>query len=648
MAIGWVRAYSDEFIHFKDIVGESKKDKSFYRQGFRTKIHELQDENSPVLQELKWEDEVELPDGIGSGSFTKVIFQGNEGFVKRSHLVEVGFVHNLEEGEDNRFIAQLETNVRTIKLLWGDLVQIRKREGDKCKVKARNWFGTMDTNRIIDKALLDIFFIDVGQGDGILVRFPEGKHLLIDGGLQRKNQMTGKNAADFLDWKFHADYGHFKITLDGMMASHCDSDHYGGLWDLVKEPIAEDKELDCVELKIKEFFHAGLSRWKKRENLANPHKDGLGPTSDGWFVRLLGDRTDVEESVEENSENTLQGDWGSFIKAVLDQDADTTIERVGVKEEEIKNGTDFPQIWKNDSECAIKVLAPITRQVNGIDALKDLGVKSINTNGHSICLRLDYGSARILLTGDLNSASMNWISEVFEDRINEFSCDAAKACHHGSHDISYKFLKEINAAATVICSGDSEGYAHPRPEIVAASAVTGFVAVDEVKDKLITPLIYMTEIERSVSLGRLTHIRLKNFPDIANTVKEEVVFATSPDLISNSALYSYRERKIMDDMDDTNEKEDFKDEIEEREKDLLESSFEKQVNAETEADFHYQTVHKFTTPYGNQRLKGTRIMTKNHYGLVTVRTDGETMMCATMTETGDGWSTKSFPARFVN
>ena len=39
-------------------------------------------------------------------------------------------------------------------------------------------------------------------------------------------------------------------------------------------------------------------------------------------------------------------------------------------------------------------------------------------------------------------------------------------------------------------------------------------------------------------------------------------------------------------------------------------------------------------------------MTKNHYGLVNVRTDGKTIMCATMKETADGWSIHTFPARF--
>ena len=127
----------------------------------------------------------------------------------------------------------------------------------------------------------------------------------------------------------------------------------------------------------------------------------------------------------------------------------------------------------------------------------------------SICLRLDYGNARILLTGDLNKKSMEWIIDSYGDRIGAFNCDVVKACHHGSGDISFKFLEQVKAGRRAISSGDAEGFAHPRPEVVAASAVTGHVSVDRSKDKLITPLIYMTEVERSVALGQVTHIRFE-------------------------------------------------------------------------------------------------------------------------------------------
>ena len=281
-------------------------------------------------------------------------------------------------------------------------------------------------------------------------------------------------------------------------------------------------------------------------------------------------------------------------------------------------------------------------------ALKDLGDTGVNKNGHSICLRLDYGNVRILLTGDLNTASMNWIAEAYGDsRIDNFNCDVAKACHHGSHDISYKFLKHINAGATVISSGDAEGHAHPRPEVVAASAVTGHLEVDEDNDILITPLIYMTEIERSVSLGKVTHIKLNNYPLGNGNTEDKALLAMKRKDISDSALFSFEERKAYDKLNDDDEKKDFKDTIHKREKALIKASEEEQEDFEIQANYHYRSVHKlFTIQYGNKNLKGSRILTKNHYGLVNVRTDGETVMCATMKESGSGWTVHTFKARF--
>jgi beta-lactamase superfamily II metal-dependent hydrolase len=81
--------------------------------------------------------------------------------------------------------------------------------------------------------LLEVYFIDVGQGDGILIRTPDFRHIMIDGGHPRRSQPSGKSAADFVDWKFFEDYGMDVVALDAMIASHNDFDHYGGLADLL-------------------------------------------------------------------------------------------------------------------------------------------------------------------------------------------------------------------------------------------------------------------------------------------------------------------------------------------------------------------------------------------------------------------------------
>jgi hypothetical protein len=134
-------------------------------------------------------------------------------------------------------------------LIWGDRVRVLKSVAQTgvAQISARGyddeqsemWVKSADLG---GEPLLELYVIDVGQGDGLLLVTPEGHHILVDGGDLRQNQQGGKNAADFIDWKFSRDYLGWEdrkndnakaIELDATIASHCDQDHFGGLLDLL-------------------------------------------------------------------------------------------------------------------------------------------------------------------------------------------------------------------------------------------------------------------------------------------------------------------------------------------------------------------------------------------------------------------------------
>ena len=71
-----------------------------------------------------------------------------------------------------------------------------------------------------------------------------------------------------------------------------------------------------------------------------------------------------------------------------------------------------------------------------------------------------------------------------------FNVDIAKNCHHGSSDFSIAFIKAVDAAATIISSGDNESHAHPRADAVGAVAKYS---------SAVLPLIFSTELARSVN-----------------------------------------------------------------------------------------------------------------------------------------------------
>ena len=244
-------------------------------------------------------------------------------------------------------------------------------------------------------------------------------------------------------------------------------------------------------------------------------------------------------------------------------------------------------------EPSIRVLGPVEFGVkNGSlsnsstadPALRKFsGGNSKNTNGVSLLLRVDFGRTRVMLTGDLNKASQETLLEDYAGERLELECDVAKGCHHGSDDISYDFLQAMRPAATVISSGDNEGHDHPRPSVIAASATTGFL---ELKDgDLVTPLVYCTELGRSVDLG---------FP---KKFEEKDTGGTTINSVSGQAL----------------------------DRSTLEITKAKKKKVEL----------------GEAMVVGGLI-----YGLVNVRTDGDTILCATLDESKSKWRIKKFKSRF--
>ncbi len=652
MPTGWIRAYDEEDKHVKsDVPFFERSERGKFRQSFSTPVHNSSSASSPILATLKWGAVVELPNGLASSSWTRIIHKNKPGFVKSKHLVEVAFVARKSgtaaknfstKMEYDRFDVSTQTSEPSDReVIWGDLVQVLKWGSTKCDVRVRGTRGQMKRDDIATEGLLDVYFIDVGQGDGILVRTPDSKHMLIDGGLARIDQQTGKNAADLVDWKFFIDYGDHRVRLDSLMASHSDADHFGGLHDLLRDTKLADRELDCVGVDVETFHHPGLSR-----RIKSLDSEGLGKkNANGNFVQLLDDRSDAETAVTSSSKK-LSPPWIWFVRDVLGNSKKTKVKRVMVSREHLQTGKPLPTLWKPDKSCSVEVLAPVSFLDDGTTALPDLGSKGKNTNGHSICLRLKYKRARILLTGDLNSKSMNWLEACYGDRISLFKCDVAKACHHGSHDVSYRFLEAINAAATVICSGDAEGHAHPRPEIVAASACTGHKDVDRAKDRLLTPLIYMTEIQRSVTIGAINRIDLKNVTGAADNT-DQVVLGRPIDEINDKGFLTPSARKSLRGKSKAQQKKIIKDTVA-QEKPNLKAMETATQRGTIRADFN------LTVPLGpveeqNETKRGwrTRLMQKTHYGMVTVRTDGKTIMCATLEETGDEWTIHTFPARFT-
>ncbi len=468
-------------------------------------------------------------------------------------------------------------------VLWGDGVRVLAQGTARTQVKVRGQTGWIDNAALGGASLLEFYFIDVGQGDGVLVKTPDFRHVLIDGGYPRKAQPTGKSAADFVDWKFAKDYGHNAIVLDAMVASHIDYDHYGGLDDLLD--VAQTAELDCQSISLDVMYHSGLAHWA-----ASPGSPkGFGPfvAAGGakWFTRLLTDRASAVAATG-GAGPQLRGEWGGFIGNVLAAKAANGGPTAIVK---LSQNTGWLPGFGQGSGLPVRVLGPIEGPpVGGVPTVMRLASDpGQNSNGTSVLLRFDYGRTRTLLTGDLNANAHRALLAHYAGRETEFAVDIAKCCHHGSEDVSFAFLSHVEAGCTVISSGDGEGHDHPRAVVVAASGLSGHATFDG--DRLRTPLVYATETARSVAVGRLTGVDTTRAGGTAH---------------SGAAL------------------------------------------ADVDLSYSYMPPGGIGAIKGKRPGSRARVMHKLVYGLVNVRTDGNRILAATMNEGDGSFSAKDFTSRF--
>ncbi|HYG63484.1 MAG TPA: hypothetical protein VEL74_12955 [Thermoanaerobaculia bacterium] len=569
------------------------------RRSFRTPLFERADGDGAV-RELTWGERVEIVERGDERSRVRTA-AGDEGFAETRFLVETLHAGNRGMERGLPLLKAPQGDEKHCDLLWGDPVQVLERGEGRWKVRARGRNGFVGPDDLMEEGLLELYFIDVGQGDGVLVRTPDGRHLLIDGGYRRVSQSHGKSAADFVDWKFFHDYGLLHVELDAMIASHCDADHHGGLWDMISASPRDRQELDTEATEVRAFFHAGVSWWKREDG-----ERYLGPEKGGHLVQLLGGFAGARAAVQDGADPRLQGQWGQLIERVVELVEPEGFRRLGVE----RGGARQFMPGYEDGDFTIEVLAPVTGTVDGAPSLPDLGSASQNTNGHSLLLGLRYGRAHLLLTGDLNKRSMHHLLEAYSGREEIFACDVAKGCHHGSDDVSLRFLEAMHAAATIISSGDNEGHAHPRPAIVAASALTGRREVDEEEDELITPLVYATEIERSVRLGRLERIQATSYPHGEESLEVQV-YAVDPDRLQADFRNDARLKRAV----------------------------------KTRLFYGETTPGAFRATRADRSVRGAYVVSGIVYGLVNVRTDGRRILCATRNEGKDAWTIRTFEAR---
>ena len=398
---------------------------------------------------------------------------------------------------------------RVQQLVWGDWVGVgdEVRDGFREVTRARNASGWMREADLVEERLLEVNFVDVGQGDGCFIVTPEDKFLVIDAG-------QDDNMFWYLRWRFNLrHHPQRRIPIEHAVITHPDIDHYGGFRAI----------LDSPQLSIGTLHHNGI--------VERTGKARFGPEVKVGRARFLSDvvvsKAQLAKLVKDDATVGRMPYPAMLRQAVRSK---------RVKDVRMLSARDRHLPGYEAGDLRIEVLGPVTDTVDRKRMLRRLGDDGVTKNGHSVSLMLRYRDVSIALGGDLNREAQHHLlashCDVDADAVERggeasraaacararevFEADVAKACHHGSGDIDDLFLEATNPLATIISSGDNESYAHPRPDALGAIGRFGRGS---------RPLIFSTELARSVSvLDRPERIRKVAGPLIDD--EREVVHGT--------------------------------------------------------------------------------------------------------------------------
>lgn len=283
--------------------------------------------------------------------------------------------------------------------------------------------GTTDPPLVRGEGELMVHFIDVGQGDCILILFPDGKDMLIDCANYNNSSDYRTETLDYID-----DY----VTdgqLDYLMLTHCDSDHVYFMDEVLEE------------YRVSNVF---------MPNVLATHDEVESANIDEAKLDMFTDKDTVETA--------CYADF--FVGALTETDCNIYL---NVDPDENTNaivitddGVQDPDAPDTDATYRLTFYCPTQEYYDE----SNLG-SAEKKNAISPIGILEYNGFRLVLTGDSNEIN----EPTFVERVGgNLNCDVLKVGHHGSESSSTeKFLDAIDCEYAVIsCNAEGNTFYHPR------------------------------------------------------------------------------------------------------------------------------------------------------------------------------------------
>lgn len=260
---------------------------------------------------------------------------------------------------------------------------------------------------------LKIHFVDVGQGDCIIIEFPDNKKMIIDAG----------NSNTSVENAIKETCTNLNITkFDYLLLTHQDADHVGSM-----DYVIENYEISYI------FRPNVLSKYSgsyKNITLSSLPQELIGgkDKSDG------------------GTPSTTQ----SYFKFLVDSYLENCDIQTFNKDSDFTNSITYDNI---NYSYTINFLTP-TSDRNSI-AYDD-------ANNYSPIILLEYCGKKILLTGDAEEAVETEFLNYYNNTISDYNVDVLKVGHHGSlSSSSNNFINAINPEFSIIQVGYNNSYKHP-------------------------------------------------------------------------------------------------------------------------------------------------------------------------------------------
>lgn len=251
---------------------------------------------------------------------------------------------------------------------------------------------------------LVITFLDVGQGDCIILQLPDGKNMIIDSG--DESNANKQTIADFTE-------ANGITTFDYLLLTHQDSDHVGNMnW-----------VIDNYEIKY--IFRPNMKTVNETYSSQLPEEFNTG-----------------------SSFTTKTAIYGKFMLSAYNEGCPV-------------------EIFYKDSDFTNTILYMEETYTYSFDFLTPTAEKASDiyykdNNNYSPVVLFEYCGTKIMFTGDAEEKNLG---EYVSTYGNAYNVDILKVGHHGSENATTSaFVEAIDPEYAIIQCGLNNKYGHPHAE----------------------------------------------------------------------------------------------------------------------------------------------------------------------------------------